>query len=71
MARARARDPYLRLEGLLRAHGLADDAGIAGWREESDASVRVAIAAAEAAALPSPDSLRTDVFAATPGGPSP
>jgi pyruvate dehydrogenase E1 component alpha subunit len=71
MARARAHDPYLRLEGLLRTHGLADDAAIAGWREESDASVRVAIAAAEAAAPPSPDSLRTDVFAAAPGGPFP
>jgi pyruvate dehydrogenase E1 component alpha subunit len=71
MARARARDPYLRLEGLLRTLGLAEDANIAGWREESDASVRAAIAAAESAPPPVPESLGTDVFAPSPGGPSP
>jgi pyruvate dehydrogenase E1 component subunit alpha len=71
MAKARARDPYLRLEGLLRTLGLAEDAGVAVWREESDASVRAAIAAAESAAAPVPESLTTDVFAPSTGGPAP
>ncbi|MCI4332856.1 MAG: thiamine pyrophosphate-dependent enzyme [Thermoplasmata archaeon] len=71
MARARARDPYLRLEGLLRTLGLADDASISTWREESDASVRAAIAVAEAAPGPAPESLSTDVFAPNDGRPAP
>ncbi|MCI4324279.1 MAG: thiamine pyrophosphate-dependent enzyme [Thermoplasmata archaeon] len=71
MARARARDPYLRLEGLLRTLGLADDGSVAAWREESDASVRAAIAEAEAAPSPVPESLLTDVFESVDGRPAP
>jgi pyruvate dehydrogenase E1 component alpha subunit len=71
LARARQRDPYLRLEHLLRRLDLADDGTIAGWREESDASVRAAIDAAERAPPPTPDSLETDVFApSAPPAPS-
>ncbi|MCI4321586.1 MAG: thiamine pyrophosphate-dependent enzyme [Thermoplasmata archaeon] len=63
---ARAHDPYLRTEALLRTLGLADDAQTTAWREESDAAVRAAIETAEAAPPPSPDSMRSDVLAPAP-----
>jgi pyruvate dehydrogenase E1 component alpha subunit len=66
LPRARQRDPYLRLELLLRRLELADDARIAAWREESDATVRAAIEVAEQAAPPAPESLLSDVFAPGP-----
>ncbi|MCI4338571.1 MAG: thiamine pyrophosphate-dependent enzyme, partial [Thermoplasmata archaeon] len=70
LLRARQKDPYLRLELLLRSLDLADDGKIAGWREESDASVRAAIEVAERTPPPAPESLGTDVFAPT-GPPAP
>ncbi|MCI4327756.1 MAG: thiamine pyrophosphate-dependent enzyme [Thermoplasmata archaeon] len=70
LQRARQRDPYLRLELLLRRLDLADDAKLAAWREESDVAVRAAIEVAEHTPPPSPDSLETDVFAPS-GGPAP
>ena len=66
MLEARARDPYLRLEALLRTLGLADDGQTAAWRAESDAAVRAAIETAEAAPPPAPDSLLSDVLAPPP-----
>ncbi|HXQ93900.1 MAG TPA: thiamine pyrophosphate-dependent enzyme [Thermoplasmata archaeon] len=70
LPKARQRDPYLRLELLLRQLALVDDARLTGWREESDATVRAAIELAEKAPPPAPESLLTDVFAPT-GRPAP
>jgi pyruvate dehydrogenase E1 component alpha subunit len=66
LERARAMDPYRRLEALLRTHDLLGEAQADAWREESEGAVRAAIDEAEATAPPSADTLRSEVFGALP-----
>ncbi len=66
-ARAIAHDPVHRLEELLERLGKVDAAERSRLETEADAAVKAAIADAEAAPSPRPDSLTTDVLAPSPG----
>ncbi len=68
MERAEAHDPLRRLEGFLLAHRIVEERDLPRFREEADATVRQAIAAAESVAGPEPGSLLTDVLAPSAPG---
>ena len=63
MTRAQAHDPVRRLEHLLESLGALPPALKGSVEADADAAVRAAIAAAESAPPPSPESLTTDVWA--------
>jgi pyruvate dehydrogenase E1 component alpha subunit/2-oxoisovalerate dehydrogenase E1 component alpha subunit len=60
------RDPILRLERLLLARGLVDDARISAIEEEVANELAAAIAEVEPAAAPPRESLFEDVYAELP-----
>lgn len=62
IAEAAAHDPVLRLEAMLDRLDLLPSAGRAAIREETDATVRSAIARAEPTPAPGPETLGEDVF---------
>ncbi|MFZ0698591.1 MAG: thiamine pyrophosphate-dependent enzyme [Thermoplasmata archaeon] len=65
-ARAAAHDPVLRLEQWLRKYGFLEPDLEGEIRDEADRQVRDAVAGAEAAPPPRPESLTEDVFVDSP-----